>query len=327
MKIAKDLTQLIGGTPLVALNKLNKDAKAQVIVKLEYMNPGCSCKDHIAMNMINKAEQEGKIKAGVTTLIEATSGNTGISLAYICAIKGYDLIICMPENNSIERRMLLNAYGARVVLTPANLRMKGAVDKAHEIEQEMENAHILYQFQNPANPEIHRLETAEEIWNDTDGKIDIVVAGVGTGGTITGIAQNLKAKKASFQAIAVEPANSAVLSGCEPGCHRIEGIGTGFVPDVLDRDLIDEIYQVEDHNAIETTRQLAKKEGILCGIAGGASTYAALELAKRPENEGKLILAVLTDSGERYLSTRLFEETNTVYASEFKVSPKIKASV
>lgn len=327
MKIAKDLTQLIGGTPLVALNKINEGCDAQVIVKLEYMNPGCSCKDHIAMNMINKAEEQGKIVPGKTTLIEATSGNTGISLAYICAIKGYDLIICMPENNSIERRYLLNAYGAKVVLTPANLRMKGAVDKAIEIENSLDDAYILYQFQNPANPEIHRIETAEEIWNDTDGNIDIVVAGVGTGGTITGIAQNLKARKPSFQAIAVEPSNSAVLSGCEPGCHRIEGIGTGFVPDVLDRQLIDEIYQVDDFNAIETTRLLAKKEGILCGIAGGASTYAAIQLAKRPENKGKLILAVLTDSGERYLSTKLFEENNTVFSCDFVATPKVRTLV
>lgn len=325
MKIAKNLTELIGNTPIVQLNRVTEGCNAKVIVKLEYMNPGCSCKDHIAMNMIEKAEMEGKIKPGKTTLIEATSGNTGIALAYICAIKGYELIICMPENNSIERRMLLNAYGAKVVLTPASQSMKGAVDKANEIEKELDDAYILYQFQNPANPEIHRRETAEEIWADTDGKIDMVVAGVGTGGTITGITQNLKAKKPSFQAIAVEPSGSAVLSGCEPGCHRIEGIGTGFVPDVLDRSIIDKVVQVEDHYAINMTRRMAREEGILCGIAGGASTYAAIELAKLPENEGKLIMAILTDSGERYLSTRLYEETNTYLASEFKAVPKVKS--
>jgi len=307
MKIAKDITELIGNTPLVYLNKLNKDCKATVAVKLEYFNPGSSVKDRIALGMILSAEKEGKIIPGKTTIIEPTSGNTGIGLALVCAIKGYKLILTMPETMSIERRMLLKAYGAELVLTSGPLGMKGAIEKASELAKNTENSFIPGQFDNPANPETHYNTTAEEIWKDTDGRVDIVIAGVGSGGTITGIARKLKEKKPEFKAIAVEPAESPVISGGQSGPHKIQGIGAGFIPEIFDRSLIDEVITVPGDQAIETARELAVKEGILCGISCGAAVFAAIETAKRTENEGKLIVVILPDSGERYLSSVLFE--------------------
>jgi len=307
MKIAKDITELIGNTPLVYLNKLNKDCKATVAVKLEYFNPGSSVKDRIALGMTLSPEKEGKIIPGKTTIIEPTSGNTGIGLALVCAIKGYKLILTMPETMSIERRMLLKAYGAELVLTSGPLGMKGAIEKASELAKNTENSFIPGQFDNPANPETHYNTTAEEIWKDTDGRVDIVIAGVGSGGTITGIARKLKEKKPEFKAIAVEPAESPVISGGQSGPHKIQGIGAGFIPEIFDRSLIDEVITVPGDQAIETARELAVKEGILCGISCGAAVFAAIETAKRTENEGKLIVVILPDSGERYLSSVLFE--------------------
>lgn len=309
MKIYKNVTELIGTAPLVYLSKVSEDCAATVIGKLEYFNPAGSCKDKIALNMINRAEEEGKIIPGVTTLLEATSGNTGIALAMVSAVKGYRLIIIMPENMSEERKLLLRAYGAELVETPANAGMKGAIEKMAELHKKIENSFIMNQFGNPANPEIHRNLSAEKIWEETDGKIDMVVAGVGTGGTITGIAQRLKEKKPEFKAVAVEPSGNAVLSCCECcGCHIIQGIGTGFIPSIYDKTVIDEVFQVDDIESVKMARRLAKEEGILCGFAGGAAVYAAIEIAKRPENAGKLILAVISDTGERYLSTELFRE-------------------
>jgi len=311
MKIAKDITELIGNTPLVYLNKLNKDCKATIAVKLEYFNPGNSVKDRIALGMIEAAEKEGKVIPGKTTIIEPTSGNTGIGLALVCAVKGYKLILTMPEIMSIERRMLLKAYGAELVLTPGPLGMQGAIEKAAELAKNTENSYVPQQFDNPANPETHYNITAEEIWKDTDGKVDIVVAGVGTGGTITGIAKKIKEKKPEFKAIGVEPAESPVISGGQASPHKIQGIGAGFVPKVFDKSLIDEIITVSSDQAIETSRELARKEGILCGISCGAAAFAAIQAAKRAENEGKLIVAILPDYGERYLSTVLFEHLRT----------------
>jgi cysteine synthase len=303
-KIYRNIAETIGRTPLVKLNRITAGLGADIVVKLEARNPGGSIKDRIGLSMIEAAEREGKIKSG-TTIIEPTSGNTGIALALVAAARGYKLILVMPDTFSVERRKLLKAYGAELVLTPGAERMPGAIRKALELAKEIPNSFVPQQFENPANPQVHRETTALEIWNDTDGKVDILVSGVGTGGTVTGVAEVLKARKPSFRAIAVEPATSAVLSGGQAGPHKIQGIGAGFVPGVLRMDLLDEIIQVTDDEALATGRRLAKEEGILVGISSGAATAAALKVAARPENAGKLIVVVLPDTGERYLSTPL----------------------
>ena len=308
-RIAADITQLVGGTPLVQLNTLGKGLPGRVAVKLESFNPLSSVKDRIALSMIDAAERDGLIKDD-TILLEPTSGNTGIGLAFVCAARGYLLTLVMPDTMSIERRKLLAALGARLVLTPGSEGMKGALAKAQALADEDGRYVILQQFANPANPEVHRRTTAEELWQDTDGTIDIFVAGVGTGGTITGVAEVLKERKASFQAVAVEPSGSPVLSGGDAGPHKIQGIGAGFIPQVLRTDLLDEVIQVEQQDAGRTARQMARTEGILGGISAGANVWAALQLAARPANEGKLIVTVLPDTGERYLSTWLFEESD-----------------
>lgn len=305
MKIAKDITELVGNTPLVRLNRLSKGSVAAIVAKLESFNPGSSVKDRIGLNMIERAENEGKIKKD-TVLIEPTSGNTGIALAFVAAVKGYKLILTMPETMSIERRQLLSAFGAEIILTPGTEGMSGAVRKAEELAKTDKHYFILQQFENPANPDIHRRTTAQEIWRDTDGKVDILVAGVGTGGTITGIAEALKKKKASIKAIAVEPEDSAVLSGGRPGAHKIQGIGAGFIPGVLNLKIVDEVIRVSNDDAMQTARRLAKEEGILAGISSGAAVWAALEAGARKENRGKLVVVILPDTGERYLSTGLF---------------------
>jgi len=305
-RIANDMTELIGNTPLVRLNRIAGDIKATLVAKLEFFNPASSVKDRIGVSMIEEAEKEGRINKD-SVIIEPTSGNTGIALAWVCAVKGYRCILVMPETMSLERRKLLKALGAELILTPGEKGMRGAIEVAENLAKSNPNYFIPYQFKNPANPEIHRKTTAEEIWQDTEGKVDIVVAGVGTGGTITGIAEVIKARKPSFKAIAVEPENSPVLSGGSPGPHKIQGIGAGFIPEVLNREIIDEVIKVSDESAIETARRLAKEEGIIAGISSGAAVYASIEVAKRKESEGKLIVVILPDTGERYISVGLYE--------------------
>ena len=308
MAIAANINALIGNTPLVQLNQLTQGLPARVAVKLEFFNPAGSVKDRIAIAMVENAEKTGKIKAG-STIVEATSGNTGIGLAMVCAAKGYKLVIIMPESMSKERRMLLRAYGAELILTPAAEGMSGAIAKAEELVKNNPDTHFMpRQFDNPANPEIHRQTTAEEIWRDTDGKVDIFLAGVGTGGTLTGVGEVLKARNPNVQIYAVEPANSPVLSGGEKGAHVIQGLGAGFVPSILNTQIYGNVLTVTNEDALATARALAEKEGILAGISSGAAAWAALELAKKPENAGKLIVTVLPDFGERYLSTALYAD-------------------
>ena len=304
--VARDITELIGNTPLVRLNRLAKGLKVNLLGKLESFNPLGSVKDRIGLAMIEDAESRGVLKPGMT-IVEATSGNTGIALAFVAAAKGYRCVLVMPETMSIERRKILRALGAEIILTPGEKGMKGAVEKAEQIVRENPDCFMPRQFENPANPEVHRRTTAEEIWRDTDGRVDIFIAGVGTGGTITGVGEVLKERKPDVWIVAVEPEASAVLSGRPPGKHRIQGIGPGFIPRVLNRRIIDEVVTVKDEDAIIMAKRLAREEGILCGISSGAALHAALSVAQRPESKGKTIVAILPDTGERYLSTDLFE--------------------
>jgi cysteine synthase len=307
--IARDITETIGNTPLVRLNHITEGARAEVVAKLESFNPAHSVKDRVGVAMILTAEEQGLINRD-TVIVEPTSGNTGIALAFVAAARGYKLILTMPETMSQERRQLLSIFGARLILTPGTEGMNGAIKKAEELVKENKNYFMPQQFKNLSNPEIHLLTTAEEIWRDTGGRVDILVAGVGTGGTITGVSEVIKKRKPSFKAIAVEPAASPVLSGGAPGSHKIQGIGAGFVPDIFRRELVDEIITVTNENAGNTARRLARDEGILAGISSGAAVWAAVEVAKRTENNGKLIVVIIPDTGERYLSTWLFQETN-----------------
>lgn len=307
MRIASDMLELVGRTPLVRLNKVTAGLEATVVAKLEFFNPCSSVKDRIAVAMLDAAAAQGLLCKD-SVVVEPTSGNTGIGLAFVCAVRGYRCILVMPESMSLERRTLLKGFGVELVLTPAALGMRGAVQKAEELAAATQNSFLPQQFKNPANPDIHRRTTAEEIWNDTDGAIDIFVAGVGTGGTITGVGAALKARKPTLQVVAVEPDASAVLSGAPPGPHAIQGIGAGFVPEVLDRTLLDEVFRVANDEALTMARRLLKEEGVCCGVSAGAAVYAAIAVGQRPENRGKLIVCVVPDTGERYLSTPLFQE-------------------